>query len=84
MLARRGDTAALRKAQVLRFQSFHDPVDFLTRLANQAKGKGNVVLAATADTDYGIAAQIVAAFTGAFFTTPTDFARARTKATTWL
>ena len=59
-------------------------MDFLTRLANQAKGKGNVVLAATADTDYGIAAQIVAAFTGAFFTTPTDFARARTKATTWL
>ena len=31
-------------------------------------------MAATADTDYGIAAQIAAAFTGAFYTTPTGFA----------
>ena len=60
---------------------FHDPVEFLARLAKQdrkeARETGNVVLAATADpvTDFGIAAQIAAAFTGAFFTTPTDFAR---------
>ena len=32
-------------------------------------------MAATADTDFGIAAQIAAAFTGAFYTTPTAFAR---------
>ena len=68
--------AARRQAQLLRFQPFHDPVEFLTNLPNQAKGKGHAVLAPTADnTDYAIAAQIVAAFTGAFFTTPTDFAK---------
>ena len=32
-------------------------------------------MAAAADTDFGIAAQIAAAFTGAFYTTPTDFAQ---------
>ena len=32
-------------------------------------------MAATSDTDFGIAAQIAAAFTGAFYTTPTDFAQ---------
>ena len=39
--------------------------------------RGNVVLVETADsaTDFGIAAKIAAAFTGAFFTTPTDFVR---------
>ena len=73
---------ARRKAQRLRFQLVHDPVDFLARLAKQdrkaARKSGNVVLAATGDTvtDFGIAAQIAAAFiTGAFYTTPTDFAR---------
>ena len=81
MLVRLGDQEARRKAQRLRFQLVHDPVDFLGRLAKQgrkaARESGNVVLAATADTvtDFGIAAQIAAAFTGAFFTTPTDFAR---------
>ena len=56
-------------------------MEFLARLAKQdrkaARERGNVVLAATADpvSDFGIAAQIAAAFTGAFFTTPTDFAR---------
>ena len=81
MLVRLGDQEARRKAQRLRFQLVHDPVDFLTRLAKQdrkaARKSGHVVLAATADTgtDFGIAAQIAAAFTGAFHTTPTDFAR---------
>ena len=79
MLVRRGETAALRKAQRLHFQLVYDPVDFLRRLAKQdshaAQRKGNVVLAATSDTDFGIAAQIAAAFTGAFYTTPTDFAQ---------
>ena len=51
------------------------------RLAKQdhkaARERGNVVLAATADpaTDFVIAAQIAAAFVGAFFTTPIGFAR---------
>jgi hypothetical protein len=59
----------------------HDPVDFLGHLAKQdkkaARKSGNVVLVATASsaTDFGIAAQIAAAFVGAFFTTPIDFAR---------
>ena len=81
MLVRLGDQEARRKAQRLRFQLVHDPVDFLRRLAQQdrnaARKSGNVVLAATADTatDFGIAAQIAAAFVGAFFTTPIDFAR---------
>ena len=81
MLVRLGNEEARRKAQRLRFQLVHDPVDFLARLAKQdrkaARKSGNVVLAATADTatDFGIAAQIAAAFTGAFFTTPIDFAR---------
>ena len=63
----------------MQFKLFHDPVEFQSRLAKQnskaAQKKGNVVLAATADTDYGVAAQIAAAFTGAFYTTPIDFAR---------
>ena len=56
-------------------------MDFLARVAKQdrkaARKSGNVVLAATADTvtDFGISAQIAAAFTGAFFTTATGFAR---------
>ena len=81
MLVRLGDQEARRKAQRLRFQLVHDPVDFLGRLAKQdrkaARKRGNVVLAAPADpaTDFGIAAQIAAAFVGAFFTTPIDFAR---------
>ena len=80
-LVRLADQEARRKAQRLRFQLVHDPVDFLARLAKQdrkaARKSDNVVLAATADTvtDFGIAAQIAAAFTGAFYTTPTDFAR---------
>ena len=55
-------------------------MDFLALLAKQdrkaARERGNVVLAATDDkvSDFGIAAQIAAAFTGAFFTTPIDFA----------
>ena len=81
MLVRLGDQDARLKAQRLRFKLVYDPVDFLAILAKQdrkaARKSGNVVLAATADTvtDFGIAAQITAAFTGAFFTTPTDFAR---------
>ena len=66
----------------MRFQLGHDPVELLARMAKQdrtaARKSRNVVWAATADTltDFGIAAQIAAAFiTGAFYTTPTDFAR---------
>ena len=40
-----------------------------------AREPGNVVLVATADSDFGIAAQIAAAFVGAFFATPIDFSR---------
>ena len=80
MLVRRVEKAAITKAHRLHFQLVHDPVDFLNRLAKQdsraAEKKGNVVLAATSDTeDFGIAAQIAAAFTGAFYTTPADFAQ---------
>ena len=81
MLVRFGAQAARDKAQRLRFKLVHDPVEFLERLAKQnsnaARKPGNIVLAATAErkTDFGIAAHIAAAFTGAFFTTPTDFAR---------
>ena len=72
---------ACRKAQRLHFRVIHDPVDFLNCVAKQettaAGRRGNVVLVETADsaTDFGIAAKIAAAFTGAFFTTPTDFVR---------
>ena len=63
----------------MRFQLVHDPVDFLSRLAKQdsraALKQGNVVLSDTSDTDFGIAAQIAAAFTGAFYTTPAEFAQ---------
>ena len=81
MLARMGDAEARRKAQRLKFKLVHDPVDFVAQLVKEnrqiARKKANVVLAAKADarTDYGICAQIAAAFTGAFFTTPTDFAQ---------
>ena len=80
MLVRMGCHEARRKAQRLRFQLVHDPVDFLACVAKQerkaARKSGNVVLVETADTvtDFGIAAQIAAAFTGAFFTTPIVFA----------
>ena len=41
------------------------------------RGRGNVVLVDTHDamTDFGISARIAAAFTGAFFTTVSDFAQ---------
>ena len=69
---------ARQKAQRLRFTVINDPVDFLARVSKQDKHaagkKGNVVLSATDDTDFGIVAQIAAAFTGAFYTTPSAFA----------
>eukprot|EP00959_Pyramimonas_sp_CCMP1952_P403419 8452861-Pyramimonas_sp.AAC.1 len=68
MLARMVDGGARNMAQRLRLTAFQDPVDFLYYLAShtaQGKKKGDVVLAPTADTDYCIAAQIVAALTGA-------------------
>ena len=77
MLVRLRDEDARRKAQRLRFKLVHDPVDFLTLVAKQgrraARKKGNVVLAPTADTDFGVGAQIAAAFTGAFYTAPGSF-----------
>ena len=79
MLVRPGATGAVHKAQRLKFKLVHDPVDFLRLEAKQdshaARKKGNVVLAATSDSDFGIAAQMAAAFTGAFYTTPTAFAQ---------
>ncbi len=68
MLVPLADQEARCKAQRLRFQLVHDPLDFLARLAKQdrkpARKTGNVVLVATGDTvaDLGIAAQIAAAF----------------------
>ena len=78
MLVRRGCAEAGRKAQRLRFRLVDDPVDFVARVATNGKLKGgNVVLVHAADavTDFGVAAKIAAAFTGAFFTTPADFLR---------
>ena len=81
MLVRFGSVAARRKAQPLRFHRVNDPVDFIGSVAKESssgkRAKGNVVLVDTADmqTDFGVAAKIAAAFTGAFFTTPDDFAR---------
>ena len=81
MLVRFGDVEARRKAQRLCFKVASDPVEFLALLAKQdrtaARERGHVVLAATAEnmSDFGIAAKIAAAFTGAFFTTPIGFAR---------
>ena len=79
MLVRPGATGAVHKAQRLKFKLAHDPVDFLRLEAKPdsraARRKGNVVLAATSDSDFGIAAQIAAAFTGVFNTTPTAFAQ---------
>ena len=81
MLVRLGSVDARGKAQRLRFHLVNDPVDFLASVAKQSRSgkrvKGNVVLVDTADTqtDFGVAAKIAAAFTGAFFTTPDDFAR---------
>ena len=40
-----------------------------------AREPGNVVSVAAVDSDFAIAAQIAAAFVGAFFTTPSDFSR---------
>ena len=80
MLVRFGDQEARNKAKSLRFSLVHDPVAFLDRLAKQdrqaARNNGNVVLAATGATatDFGLCAQIAAAFAGAFFTSPQDFA----------
>ena len=83
MLVPLGCDKARRKAQRLRFHLVNDPVDFLACVAKQnsrgtrKRKKGNVVLVDTADalTDFGVAAKIAAVFTGAFFTTPDDFAR---------
>ena len=81
MLVRLGWLEARRKAQRLRFHLVNDPVDFLACVARQnnsgERTKGNVVLIDTAEaqTDFGVVAKIAAAFTGAFFTTPEDFAR---------
>ena len=81
MLVRLGCLEARRKAQRLRFHLVNDPVDFLAATAKQngtgKRAKGNVVLVHTTDalTDFGVAAKIAAAFTGAFFTTPDDFVR---------
>ena len=82
MLVHLGFLHALGKATRLRFRVVNDPVDFLAGVAKQqnsnaGRRSGNVVLVQTADadTDFGIAAKIAAAFTGAFFTTPDDFAK---------
>ena len=79
MLVRLRDQKARIKARRLRFNLVHDPVEFLGRLAKQntkaAREPGNVVLVAAADSDFGIAAQIAAAFVGAFFAAPIDFSR---------
>ena len=81
MLVRLGSVDARRKAQRLRFHLVNDPVDFLACVAKQnssrKRAKGNVVLVDTADaqTDFGVVANIAAALTGAFFTTPDEFAR---------
>ena len=81
MLVRLADEEARRKARRMHFQLVHDPVDFLARLVKldrkAALKKGRVVLAATTDTgaDFDIAAQIAAAFAGAFYTTPREFAQ---------
>ena len=81
MLVHLGFLHALGKATRLRFRVVNDPVDFLAGVAKQnsnaRRRSGNVVLVQTAgaDTDFGIAAKIAAAFTGAFFTTPDDFAK---------
>ena len=80
MLVRVADKEARCKAQRLRFKLLHDPVEFLNGLAKQktkaARESGNVVLAAAdTGTDFSIAAQIAAAFVGAFFTTPFEFAQ---------
>ncbi len=83
MLVRLADQEARCKAQRLRFQLVHDPVEFLARLAKQdrkaARKSETVVLVTTGDTvtDFSIAAQICTAFiiTEALDATPTVFAR---------
>ena len=79
MLVRMRDQEARRKARRLSLKLVRDPLEFLGRLGKQntkaARERGNVVLVAAADSDFAIAAQIAAAFVGAFFTTPIDFSR---------
>ena len=75
MLVRWYDEDAWRKAQRLRFQVTSDPVDFVAKVAQvpQSKGKGHVVLAPPADTDFSVSGAIAAAFLGCFYATPKDF-----------
>ena len=75
MLVRWYDEDARRKAQRFRFQVTSDPVDFVAKVAQvpQSKGKGHVVLAPPADTDFSVSGAIAAAFLGCFYATPKDF-----------
>ena len=78
MLVRRGDKDACLKARRLKFKLVHEPAQFVQRCNQQqkkaAQKTGHVVSAVPA-TDFGIAAQLAGAFVGAYFTSPTNFAK---------
>ena len=75
MLVRRHDEEARRKAQRLRFQVTSDPMDIVAKVDQvpSSKGKGHVVLAPPADTDFSVSGMIAVALMGCFYATPKDF-----------
>ena len=75
MLVRVEDGEARRKAQQWRFSLATDPIDFVARVLKVAysTGKGHVMLAPIADTDYSLCATLAAALLGCFYATPQDF-----------
>ena len=75
MHVRLKDGEARRTAHQLRFQLTSYPLEFVAKvvLVPASTGKGHVVLAPLADTDYSISATIDAALLGGFYATPHDF-----------
>ena len=75
MLVLGTEAEARRKAQAMTFQLTSDPVDFVKEVVRipRSKGKGHVVLAPPADTDFSVSAMIAAGLMGGYYATPKDF-----------
>ena len=75
MLVLGTEAEARRKAQTMTFQLTSDPVDFVKEVVRipRSKGKGHVVLAPPADTDFSVSAMIAAGLMGGYYATPKDF-----------
>ena len=76
LLLRRDDELELQRARRLKFTPFHDPVEFVTRVARRPHGScgiGHVVVAPPTPTDFGVCGQFAAALMGCFYTTARNF-----------